>query len=95
MTIIHTIDPERLLRSEEPAPALPEPEVDAVAESKGHPGVPSAKAQSWGTVISIVVIVLMIVIGAFYAWGERIAQNQQFIDAAKQNVQSGTGDTNL
>ncbi len=42
------------------------------------PGVPSAKAQSLGTVISIIVIVLMIVIGAFYAWGQRIAQNQVF-----------------
>lgn len=40
------------------------------------PGVPSRKAQSWGTVISIVIIVLMIVIGAFYVWGKRIEQNQ-------------------
>jgi hypothetical protein len=95
MTIIHTIDPERLLRSEEPLSAPKEPDVEPVVESKGHPRIPSAKAQSWGAVISIVVIVCMIVIGAFYAWGERIAQNQQFIDAAKQNVQSGTGDTNL
>ena len=38
------------------------------------PGIPSAKQQSWGVLISIVVIVLMIVIGAFYAWGKRIAQ---------------------
>lgn len=40
------------------------------------PGVPSQKAQSWGAVISIVVIVLMIIIGAFYAWGKRISQDQ-------------------
>ena len=39
------------------------------------PGVPSPKAQSWGVLISIVVIVLMVVVGAFYAWGKRIAQN--------------------
>lgn len=37
-------------------------------------GVPSPKAQSWGVVISIVIIVLMIVIGAFYSWGKRIAE---------------------
>ena len=37
-------------------------------------GVPSQKAQSWGAIISIIIIVLMIVIGAFYAWGKRIAQ---------------------
>ncbi|MEK7604349.1 MAG: hypothetical protein AAB442_00935 [Patescibacteria group bacterium] len=42
------------------------------------PGVPSAKAQSWGAVISIVVIVMMIVVGAFYAWGQRVAQNIEY-----------------
>ncbi len=40
------------------------------------PGVPSPQAQSWGVVISIVIIVLMIVIGAFYAWGKRIAEEK-------------------
>lgn len=40
------------------------------------PGVPSPAQQQWGVVISIVIIVLMVIIGAFYAWGERIAQNQ-------------------
>lgn len=39
-------------------------------------GTPSPKAQQWGVLISIVIIVLMIIIGAFYAWGQRIAQNQ-------------------
>lgn len=47
-----------------------------------QPGVPSQKAQSWGVVISIVVIVLMVVIGAFYAWGERVAQNKALLEAA-------------
>ena len=42
------------------------------------PGVPSEKAQSWGTVISIAIIVLMIVLGAFYAWGKRIAEQNAF-----------------
>jgi hypothetical protein len=45
-------------------------------------GQPSQKAQSWGVVISIIVIVLMIITGALYAWGERIAQNKVFLDAA-------------
>lgn len=50
------------------------------------PGVPSAKQQSWGVVISIVVIMLMISIGAFYAWGKRIEQNQQpVVPAVQQN----------
>ena len=43
------------------------------------PGVPSPQAQSWGAVISIVIIVMMIVIGAFYAWGERIAQENALL----------------
>jgi len=42
-------------------------------------GVPSTKAQQWGVVISIVIIVLMIVIGAFYAWGKRIAQENALL----------------
>lgn len=36
--------------------------------------MPSPKAQQWGVVISIVVIVGMIVVGAFYSWGKRIAE---------------------
>lgn len=44
------------------------------------PGVPSPKAQQWGVVISIVVIVGMIIIGAFYAWGERIAQERALLN---------------
>lgn len=38
------------------------------------PGIPSRKAQSWGALISIVVIVLMVIVGAFYAWGKRISE---------------------
>ena len=43
------------------------------------PGVPSPQAQSWGTVISIIIIVLMNIIGAFYAWGERIAEENALL----------------
>lgn len=43
------------------------------------PGVPSQKQQQWGVLISIVVIVLMIIIGAFYAWGKRVAQENVLI----------------
>lgn len=50
----------------------------AVSPAVSLPGVPSAKQQQWGVVISIVIIVLMIIIGAFYAWGERIAENRGF-----------------
>lgn len=40
------------------------------------PAPPSPRQQSWGVVISTVVIVLMLVVGAFYAWGERIAEER-------------------
>ncbi|MHB1163274.1 MAG: hypothetical protein ACYCZZ_01975 [Minisyncoccota bacterium] len=46
------------------------------------PGTPSPKQQSWGVLISIVVIVLMIVTGAFYAWGKRVAQDSQIVAPA-------------
>lgn len=40
---------------------------------------PTAAQQSWGTIISIVIIVLMITIGAFYSWGKRIAEERALI----------------
>ena len=45
-------------------------------EKKPEPGVPSQAQQSWGTLVAIVVIVGMVVVGAFYAWGKRIAQDR-------------------
>lgn len=47
---------------------------------------PSTKQQSWGALISIVIIVLMIIVGAFYAWGKRIAQNQQYPTATSTSL---------
>ncbi len=32
---------------------------------------PTVAQQSWGAALSIVVILLMVIIGAFYAWGRR------------------------
>jgi hypothetical protein len=60
---------------EKPAPSsiLPPPAMQ---------GMPSPAAQQWGVIISIVIIVLMIIIGAFYAWGQRIEQNQIFTSQA-------------
>lgn len=50
--------------------------MDGAIEPVFQPGTPSPKQQQWGVFISIVVIVLMIITGAFYAWGQRIAQNE-------------------
>ena len=43
------------------------------------PGVPSPEQQSWGTLLAIVVIVLMVVVGAFYAWGKRISEEHNLV----------------
>ncbi|MFA5996341.1 MAG: hypothetical protein WC790_01305 [Candidatus Paceibacterota bacterium] len=48
-------------------------------EQAPQPGIPSVRQQQWGVMISIVVIVLMIIIGAFYSWGKRIAQEQELL----------------
>lgn len=60
----------------EPAPNLPSAAPVSPVLAPAVPAMPSQKQQSWGVVISIVVIVLMIVTGAFYAWGERIAEER-------------------
>jgi len=39
-------------------------------------GRPTKKQQSYGALVSIVIIVAIIVIGAFYIWGQRISEGQ-------------------
>jgi NADH:ubiquinone oxidoreductase subunit 3 (subunit A) len=46
--------------------------------------MPTPKQQSWGAFISIIVIVLMIVIGAYYAWSERMARYEQYGGASTE-----------
>ncbi len=47
--------------------------------------VPTPRQQSWGAVISIVVIVLMIIVGAFYSWGKRV--NETGVPTASTTAQ--------
>jgi len=61
-------------------PLLPQGETQSVTPSP----MPSPKAQSWGAVISIIIIVLMIIIGAFYAWGQRVSQNNVPFESTAQ-----------
>jgi hypothetical protein len=44
--------------------------------------MPSRKQQSVGALVSIVVIVLMVVIGAFYVWGERVAERTRSLQTS-------------
>ena len=72
---------EKLLPEGEPGievNALPVTRTPAEPVPAPIPGVPSVTQQSWGVVISIVIIVMMVIVGAFYAWGQRIAENQAF-----------------
>ena len=62
------------------------PYTPPVPTTTPQPGVPSPAAQSWGVVISIVVIVSMIIIGAFYTWGKRVAEQKQ-LSAPSGNTQ--------
>lgn len=82
LTVPDTGNRELLLPPEPPR----EPERPSVLSAPPVPSVPSPKAQSWGAVISIIIIMLMIVIGAFYAWGQRIAKQSAFTD--QPNLQS-------
>ena len=72
----------------ENAPLLPPlnaSQSDASGEqAKPVLALPSPKAQSWGAIISIIVIVLMIIIGAFYAWGARIAEQNDLLAPTSQ-----------
>lgn len=40
------------------------------------PEVPVKKASSWGVIIAILIILGMMVVGAFYAWGQRVHEQQ-------------------
>ena len=48
------------------------------------PNPPSAKQQSWGAVLSIIIIVLMIIVGAYYSWSKRTAQQNTMGDTASE-----------
>ncbi len=58
---------------------LPPHKTDTPAPSVLPPpafAAPTPKQQSWGAMASIIIIVFMIVIGAFYTWGKRIAEER-------------------
>ncbi len=43
-------------------------------EHEPLPSMPNARRQAWSATIAIVVIVLMIIVGARYAWDKRTAK---------------------
>ena len=65
-------------------PLTPPPATERTATPALPPRTP--KQQSWGTIISLLIIVAMIVVGAFYAWGKRIAAEQALIEAASSTA---------
>lgn len=58
------------------------PDAPPAVFGKNPPQPRTAKQQSWGTLIAIIIIVVMVVIGAFYAWGKRIAAERMQYSAA-------------
>ena len=40
---------------------------------------------SWGAIMSITIILAMVIIGAFYSWGERVSQQR----AVEEQIKSG------
>jgi hypothetical protein len=54
----------------------PASEASPVASAPAMPPV-KAEKKSWGPMIAIILILAFIIVGAFYAWGKRIANDQQ------------------
>ncbi len=55
---------------DQPSPEIPEAPKDSMTIEQ-----PTIRRNaSWGAIISIVIILLMVVVGAFYAWGQRLAE---------------------
>lgn len=63
----------------------PDNEVAAVFGTR-LPEPPTIEQQSWGALISIIVIVLMIVLGAFYSWGKRISEQPSYLVVPTEEV---------
>ncbi|HUQ30304.1 MAG TPA: hypothetical protein VM103_02165 [Candidatus Paceibacterota bacterium] len=49
---------------------------------------PSPAQQSWGALVSIIIIVMMVVVGAFYAWGKRVAEERALIQQTASSTQT-------
>ena len=67
-------------------PPLTAPETDATPAPIIKP--PTPKQQSWGTIASLVIIVAMIVVGALYSWGKRIAEEKALLEQLKTETQT-------
>jgi hypothetical protein len=67
------------MRMEPESTSLPT-DIKVVTKEEGTPVVEIKieetvhRNASWGAIITIVVILVMIVVGAFYTWGQRVAE---------------------
>ncbi|MDB5237598.1 MAG: hypothetical protein JWL88_700 [Parcubacteria group bacterium] len=59
-----------------PAPVTNEPVAVPITETRSPEALAKERSASWGAIIIIVLILAMVIVGAFYAWGKRIAQTQ-------------------
>lgn len=67
-------------------PELPARAIEG-ARSSYATGRPSQKQQSYGALVSIVIIVAIIIVGAFYVWGKRLSQDQQIVPSPSADGQ--------
>ena len=52
------------------------------------PAPRTPEQQSWGTMIALVIIIVMVVVGAFYAWGKKIAEERSLIPQTGTSTQT-------
>jgi uncharacterized protein HemX len=67
------------------SPVTSMPEVPNASAPRTPAQLSKQKQASWGAIIVIVLILAMIVIGALYAWGQRIAEAKPPAAAATTN----------
>ncbi len=49
--------------------------------------IPQKAPGAYGSLFSIIMIVVILVVGAFYVWNKRVAQNYQYATPEQETVQ--------
>jgi uncharacterized membrane protein YwaF len=49
--------------------------------------IPEKAPGAYGSLFSIIMIVVVLVVGAFYVWNKRVAQNYQYVSEEPETVQ--------
>jgi hypothetical protein len=83
------MEPDHTLPSPLDTPELTQASIDASTDMRPVPLTPARKKQaSYGALLSVIVIMAIIVFGAFYAWGKRIHDQGGLVPAATTTQQT-------